>query len=189
MQVGEGDLRGGEEPVVLFGVVKNVLAELREPTARPKILFAQHRWGIDLEVSVCYVLVEHPGDQAASEASAGSLQHDEAASRKLGPALEVDDVQRFTYLPVGLWLKIEFLRLPGLADHDVSAFVWSVGNVIGGDVRYFEQKFAQPRLQLPDLCLQGLQSLTQERRPRDQVRPPVPRMFRFLGLGGLCQQR
>src|SRR5207302_3221375 len=107
MQVGEGDLRGGEEPVVLFGVVENVLAELREPTARPKILFAQHRWGIDLEVSVCYVLVEHPGDQAASEASAGSLQHDEAASRKLGSALEVDDVHRCTYRPARHVLQTE----------------------------------------------------------------------------------
>ena len=45
--------------------------------------------------------VEHEGDEGPLQAGAQPFEHVEAGAGQLYPALEVNDAQRFTQLPVG----------------------------------------------------------------------------------------
>ena len=103
MQVRQRHLGRRHEPVVLFGVVVEVVAELRQLAGVPHRLFLHHRRQVHLRVAVLVdVQLQHEGDQRPLQPRARALQHVEAAAGQLHAALEVDDAQRLAQLPVRL---------------------------------------------------------------------------------------
>ena len=97
----------------------------------------RHERRLDLRVAVLRrVQVQHEVDQRAREARAGTDQHGEPRARDLRAALEVDDAERRTEIPVRLRREVERARramsthfdVVGAALPDRHALVRQIGN-------------------------------------------------------------
>ena len=124
VQVGDRDLRRGDHPEIVLGVVVDVVGELRQlPGAVDALLLDQVR-RVDLGVAVlARVQIEHPGDQRALQAGPLALEDVEARAGDLDAAIEVDNVEIDTDLPMRPRREPEAARLAFAAQYRVGAVV------------------------------------------------------------------
>ena len=118
-EVGDGDLGGGDEPVVgvlilagdvgtLVVAVEEVLRELGELAGAEEGLGVDHVGRQDFGVAVMAgVEVEHEVGDGAFEACSLAVVDDEARAGDFGGALEVEDAEAFADLPVGQGGEVE----------------------------------------------------------------------------------
>ena len=122
MDVGEHDLGGGDQVEALAGL-EQVVLELRQLAGagerlgvgedrRPPLLVAGGRVGI-----------EHEADERPLQLRPHPAEQDEPRLGELHRALEVDDAQRRTQVPVRLRLEVEVTRRAPAADLDVVVLV------------------------------------------------------------------
>ena len=114
MQVGEGDLGGGDQELVLAGVVRVILELGQLARAVHDLAVHDHRRDELLEAAGD-VRVEEEVLQGAVERGAGAREHGEAGAGELGAAVEVQDASLGTQVPVGLGLKALGGKVAGLA--------------------------------------------------------------------------
>ncbi len=112
-EVGDGDLGGGDEPVVVIlgraglvrafvVAVKELVGELGQLAGAEEGARVDDGGRQDLRVAMFAGMeVEHEVGEGAFEAGAGAEMHDEAGAGNFGGALEVEDAQGFADLPMG----------------------------------------------------------------------------------------
>ena len=145
-EIGDGDLGGGDEPVVvvlivaglvgsLVVAVEEVFGELRQLAGAEERLRVDHVGRQDFGVPVfAGVEVEHEVGEGAFEARSLAEVDDEARAGDLRGAVEVEDAEGFAQLPVGLGGKVELgLLAPGLFDA-IGVFVFAYGDAVAGEV-------------------------------------------------------
>ena len=163
MQVRQRHFGGGDEIEALAGA-EQVLLELG------KLPGAEERLGIDekrrvhLFVSVRARLeVEHERSERAGEASARAGQNGEPRAREPGAALEVQNAERGTQVPVRRGFEVEAARLSPRALDPVRGLVGSAGDrllrrvgnpLLGGRQLFLDA--LRLRLQIADLVLERL---------------------------------
>ena len=174
VEVREGRLGGGNEEVVLFGVLVQVLPELRQVARGHERLLREHVGQVVLLEAGGYVPVDHPLGQCSVEARRRPAQDEEARTRHLHPAREVDPVERFPHLPVWARLEVELAEHPRRVDNHVLALVGPVRRSWIEDVGNLVERVLQRRFRLPELLLKTVQPVPQ--RPR-----------RFDALGALLR--
>ena len=101
---------------------------------------------VDLYVAAAGVEVQHPGDEGPLQPRAQPFEHVEAAARQLYAALEIDDVQALTHVPVGLRLEVEARGCALCAQHQVAAFVLALRHGVIRQVGEHQQQVVQASL-------------------------------------------
>jgi hypothetical protein len=117
------------------------------------------------------VQVEHPADQCAFEPGAMAEHHMEAAAGKLHAALEIDDAQLRSQLPVRQRLKAKPGRGAGLAllaNDRVLALVCTDRDALVRQVRHEIHRRLQILINLAQLLLQVLDALVDAAHLFDQ---------------------
>jgi len=74
VQAGEGHLRGGNHPKVLFHVMIEVVGELGQLTAGEQGVCFYHEGQVFFGVTLAGVQIQHPGNKGALEACACAAQ-------------------------------------------------------------------------------------------------------------------
>ena len=134
--------RGRQEPVRPLEA-EEILLELRELARAEQGRGVHEERGQDLRVAVLTrVHVQEELDEGAGEERRPSLQHREAGTGDLGRALEVENAERGTKVPVRLRREVETRRLAPRLQDDVLGFVGSLGN---GSVRNVGQRLLDGR--------------------------------------------
>jgi len=174
-------------PVRVLGDAEGVLGELRQLAgAAHGVVLDDHRRP-DLGVAVLVdVGVEHELHQAALEARAHALEHDEARAADLDSAVEVEDVEADAEVHVILGRELEVRNLPDHAPDHVGVLVEPLGHVVRGQVGQVEHQVLELRLDGHALGLEALGLVAQ----RAQGLAPRLELARALvglghGLGGL----
>ncbi len=144
-EVGDGDLSGGDEPVIailkfagvgaLVVAVKGVFGELRELAGPEEGTRVDHEGREDFGVSVLAgVEIEHEVGEGALEARSGAVVDDETGAGDFSGPVEVEDVEVFAEIPVRFRGEVEGgLSAPGFL-LAVGMFVGADGNGVLGEV-------------------------------------------------------
>ena len=136
MQVGERDLGGGDQELVLAGVV-GVILELGQLTRAVHDLAVHDHRRDELLEAAGDVRVEEEVLQGAVERGSGTGEHGKAGTGELGAAVEIQDAGLGTQVPVGLGLKALGGKVAGLAHATalgVLVLVPTHGRGLAGDV-------------------------------------------------------
>src|SRR6185503_17143591 len=165
IEVGERHLRGrDQEQVPVAGDLEQVLLELRQVAGAAQRIGVDQEGRLDLRVAVlARVQLQHEVDERAREPRARPHQHREARARHARGALEVENAQSRTDLPVRLRLEVERARL-AVPPHLAVVFGGFPDRHRGvRQVRHGHQQvgellihLAQLRLELLDLLATGL---------------------------------
>ena len=136
MQVGEGDLGGGDQELVLAGVVRVILELGQLARAVHDLAVHDHRRDELLEAAGD-VRVEEEVLQGAVERGTGAGKHGKASAGKLGTAVEIQNAGLGAQIPVGLGLKAlggKVARLAHAATLRILVLVLAHGRGLTGDV-------------------------------------------------------
>ena len=136
VQVGEGDLGGGDQELVLAGVV-GVILELGQLAGTVHDLAVDDDRRDELGEAAGDMCVQEEVLQRTIERGAGAGEHGEASAGKLGAAVEVQDAGLDTQVPMGLGLKALGGEVAGLAHAatlGVLVLILAHGRDVGRDV-------------------------------------------------------
>ena len=134
VQTGERHLGRRHHPQVVLNIVIQVIGELGQLPRAEERGRLDHERRIFFSVALAGVQVKHPGDQGALQARSRAAQHVEARAGDLDAALEVEDAERRSQVPVGFRLEIVFGQLPDRLDDDIFVLILAEGNARVGEV-------------------------------------------------------
>ncbi len=155
MQVGHRHLGGRDQEVIVALELEQVLLELRQLPGADQRRAVDHEGRQHLGVAMVRgVQVEHEGDQSPLEPRRGSPVDGETRPGDLGGALEIEDAQRRSEVPVGLGLEGKPPRLADLPLDPVRGLVPSARHRLVRQVGEAKLDRGERRLELPQPALE-----------------------------------